>query len=119
MITLLVLAAANGGIIAFLPEESAAFDIIEFAAGLVMLILITSWCYYDAVQRQIPLSRGMRVWLVLFFAVAFPIYLFKSRGFGGFRGLAHAAVFLCAMVGTLFLAGVSCSFMGSFFGVIE
>lgn len=84
------------GIIPILLVEE--FDEFPLILSLPLLLLALSWCFTDARERQHRVGGFMRVGLVLLFVAAFPIYLFQTRGRGGFMALATSiifAVFLC------------------------
>jgi len=66
-------------------------------------LFIFFWCYCDALERQYPLSKTMKICLVAILAIAFPVYAFRSRGLAGFKTLGWAILFLllsCVAVGT-------------------
>ncbi len=108
LILLLVYSAVLGLSAVYLPEDDRVVDV---ALGLPMLIMLISWCYIDAGQRNHVIGRIMRASLVLLFALAFPIYIFQTRGLKGFISLALTAVFMAAMA-ACGLAGV---YVGIFF----
>ena len=62
-----------------------------FAVGNSLMLF--GWCYYDARERRVLLTRTMKVSLVLVPPLAFPCYVFKSRGSSGFRTLGLAVLF--------------------------
>lgn len=92
-----------GVIAGFFPEESQAADIISVAGALICLLLAYSWCHFDSLEQRFTISATMKIGLVLFFAVAFIIYLFKTRGTKAFwpLGLAVLFFFLCFGVSIL------------------
>jgi len=67
------------------------------------------WCYCDALERQYPLSKTMKICLVAIAAVAFPVYAFRSRGLAGFKTVGWAILFLLLAAGAGGIgAGISC-----------
>lgn len=61
--------------------------------------LIFLWCYLDALERQYPLSKTMKICLVAITAIAFPVYAFRSRGLAGLKTLGWAILFLLLAAG--------------------
>jgi len=75
------------------PNQSvySAISILT-AVGFGVGILI--WCKADSQERNIPLSSGFRIAVVIFGLFALIYYLFKSRGFKrGFVSTGYALLF--------------------------
>ncbi len=92
---LLGYAAAFGVVCCFFTEES---KLVDFIVGLPGLLLGLSWCFTDAAERNHRIGGLMKVLLVFFFLVAFPIYLLQTRGFRGFKSLGLALLFIATML---------------------
>lgn len=81
-------AACMGVVAAFLP----------MIVGLPLLLGFVYWCDVDAQERGMRLGKIMRLSLVLLFAIAFPIYAFRSRGLAGIVLLIRALLFGAVLV---------------------
>lgn len=119
LIGLLLLSALVGGMYVFITEGSPIDTLSGYIFGMISLFLILGWCHYDALERGYKISNSMRICLVLLFGVAFPVYLFKSRGLGGFKALLLSALFVGTMFVTGILAAVPCYGIGCWLGVLE
>ena len=76
-----------------------ANPVLEFLIGLPVTILIFTWCLNDAIQRDRRIGKVMRIGLILFGYVAFPIYIFQTRGFiKGIETLIIASIFFAVMI---------------------
>ena len=117
--SLLIYAACFGGVVAFVPEDSTIEDALSYVSAFVSVFLALGWCHYDAIERHCFLSRSMRICLVVCFGLAFPIYLFKSRGLGGFKALAFSGLFLGGMVLAACLAALTCYGAAYLLGIVE
>jgi hypothetical protein len=118
LIALLLYVACLGGIGVFLPENPSV-DRLLFVLGIPTLFVLLAWCHCDARERCYEMSMPMRICLVLLFAVAFPIYVFKSRGLGGFKAIGLAILFTCAMAVTAIVASIACAGIGIALGIME
>ena len=92
-----------GVVAGFFPEESQAADIISVAGALICLLLAYSWWVFDSLEQRFTIGPIMKIGLVLFFIIAFIVYLFKTRGTKAFwpLGLAVLFFFLCFGVSVL------------------
>ena len=119
LIGLLVLAACEGIVMMFLPEVGQLRSVAQLVPALPFLFLILLWCHYDAADHNFSLGRIMTSSLILFMAIAFPIYLFRSRGFfSGLKTLALACLFLGALAATATIAAIPAYLIGSSLGII-
>jgi hypothetical protein len=84
-----------GVISVFRPEENPLRD---FVLGLPILLMAVKWCSLDARQHNFVLTKLIQVCLVLIFILAFPLYIFQSRGVGGVKTLVQTGLFAAAMV---------------------
>jgi hypothetical protein len=84
---MVVLAAMLGVIGCFVDEESSYIDLL---VGMPLLVSSIAWCFVDAKQRGHRIGRVMKLLLVLFFALALPIYLIQTRGWRGLITLLQA-----------------------------
>jgi len=83
-------------------------QLISFIGGALGSFFVFLWCYFDALERQYPLSKTMKICLVAIAAIAFPVYVFRSRGLAGFKTLGWAILFLLlAAVAAGIGAGIS------------
>lgn len=99
----------------FFPEDDWTLDvIIEFPT----VILMNHWCYLDASERSRRLSTLTKLALVFAFFLAFPIYLFRTRGLAGFRALALSMLFFVAMIACSMAGGLA-SYTLAFLGGVE
>jgi hypothetical protein len=110
LVGLLFLASAVLSIVGcFLGEDDS---VVQTLLGLPILVLSIAWCFTDARQRGHRMGRLMKLLLVLCFALAFPIYLFQSRGWRGALTLLQAVGVMAAVL----LLGVTCEWLTQHFG---
>jgi hypothetical protein len=94
LLMLLAYAGLIGIVSIVLPVDSRG---LNFIFGLPGLILSATWCYIDANQHGYTIGRFMRLGLLFLFAIAFPIYIFQTRGLAGIKTLALAVLFAATM----------------------
>lgn len=99
----LVYAAIVGLLVDALPEDA---PVVEFFVGLPLLILAVAWCLTDADERDHRIGSVMRLELVFLFVLAFPIYVFQTRGLWGIKTLALAVLWIVAIGVCFFAAGL-------------
>ncbi|MBI5528730.1 MAG: hypothetical protein HY897_20565 [Deltaproteobacteria bacterium] len=116
----LVLYAAFLGVVGilmgFLPKDARSPNMISAIAVLPALILAILWCDADARHRGHKIGSVARLGLVFCFVVAFPVYVFRSRGLSGFKTLGLAMLFIAAMIGCAFVAGLMFALVAHFAG---
>jgi hypothetical protein len=84
-------------------------QLINVIGGALDSFFVFLWCYLDALERQYPLSKTMKICLVVVAAAAFPVYAFRSRGLAGFKTVGWAILFLLLAAGAEGIgAGISC-----------
>jgi hypothetical protein len=88
---------------------SGPFGSREHVIGSALCsIFVFVWCYYDALERQYPLNKTMKICIVLLPVVGFPVYAFRSRCLAGFKTVGWAILFLLLAAGTAGIgAGIS------------
>jgi hypothetical protein len=86
---LLGYSALYGVITVFLGQEHTMLD---FFVGCPLLILAVIWCHTDAYERDHRIGKMMKFGLIFYFVLAFPIYIFQTRGLRGIETLFHAAL---------------------------
>lgn len=116
ILMLLAYSAILGILSCFLPKEDSPMD---FVAGLPLLILGVMWCFTDAAERDYRMGSLMKLVLVLMFIVGLPIYLFRTRGIGGFKALAFSLLLVGAMFTCMFITGYATLYFGSAAGLWE
>ena len=119
LVALLLCSACIGGISVFLPDDPAIDRLTDYLFGLPLVFLVLGWCHYDALDKHYIMSRSMRFCLLLLLGIAFPIYLFRSRGIAAFKALALSVLFLGLMVLTAILAAMPCYGVGYLLGIVE
>jgi len=78
----------------------------DIAFSFVGLAFVFAWYRIDARERSYPHSIGLNIAIVAVTIVAFPYYLFRSRGFRrGLIALGGAVVFCVAMQGLQMAGG--------------
>lgn len=70
----------------------------DFLLSVPTVILSVAWCYVDASEHEHRIRNLMRLALIFLFPIAFPIYLFQTRGVAGFKALGWALLFVLAML---------------------
>ena len=108
LIGMLILSACSGVISGWCPDYNV---IIDFIICVPFLFLNYAWCHYDALEQGYFMSKIMRICIVLFLFVAFPVYIFKTRGLGGFKTLGFSLLFVGASIVTSILSGLSSYFV--------
>lgn len=116
LIGILVLSACSGVITVYLPDNNC---IMDYIIGLPCLFLIFAWCHYDALEHGCFMSRSMRICLVIFVFVAFPVYIFKSRGNNGFKALALSLLFVGTSIMISILSGLSSYYLEYLIGKVK
>lgn len=87
--------------VGFIEGLSSIDDpMLTFLFTVPIYIMVLSWCYADANERGRQLSKGESTSLILFFIVAFPIYLFRTRGIRGFQTLMLSLLVMAGMFAT-------------------
>jgi hypothetical protein len=71
----------------------------EVALHLALLIPALWWCFTDADQRGFRIGAIHSILLVLAFLIAFPVYLFRTRGLAGFKTVGVTVLCALAMLG--------------------
>lgn len=101
------IALVVGFFYALLPEDSGWLTIIDIVCRIGFLLLVLLWCVYDSFERKSPITKKMSVCLFLLFGIAFPYYIFRTRGFkGGFKTLGLVLVFLIVVIAAVFIGGI-------------
>ena len=93
---LFIVATLIGVWVGYFPDLDGS---TEVAMNLALLIPALWWCFTDADQRGFRLGAIHSIFLVLAFVIAFPVYLFRTRGIGGFRALGVTVLCALAMLG--------------------
>lgn len=109
VLMLLAYSAILGVIGVFLPDEESPLDYI---VGLPILILGMAWCFVDAEERDHRIGKLMQLALIFFFVVAYPLYLFQTRGIRGFLTLGLAMVLVAVMAACAFSTGYATILVG-------
>jgi hypothetical protein len=60
----------------FIPTKY--IDTLGFILSILSLIMIYSWCHFDAQLRNFSIS-STRVWIILFTIIGIPLYFWKTR----------------------------------------
>lgn len=95
---------AYAGLYGILACFFADDQVTEFIISLPALICAVNWCVADANERGIRLGR-LNIFLLLFaFLVAFPIYLFRTRGGAAFKPLGWSVLIF---LGFLMVANIT------------
>lgn len=105
-----------GVICCFLPENDSQIDFLVSVPFLVFGIL---WCSADAKERGTRLGKPTQILLVLLFVVGFPLYVFRSRGLGGFKTLFLGTVVAAISIGLALLSGYATLMIGYWLGYWE
>lgn len=110
LLCMLTVSALWGFCSGFLPENSGFLAFLANAAPVLFLSCAVIWCYLDSYRYNTFLRRKFYLCLLLCFAVAYPYYVFKTRGLSGFITLGGSLIFVAmccifALVG----AGLGCA----------
>jgi len=116
LMMLLAYAGLLGVISIFMPEDDG---MLGFVVGLPILVLTVVWCHVDADQHDHVIGKFMLFSLVLILLLAFPIYIFQTRGLTGLKTLALAGLFVTAMAACLFATAFVTLYIRTLAGVIE
>ncbi len=116
ILMLLAYSAILGVFCIFLPEEDNPLD---FVAGLPILLMGISWCFTDAKQHDRRIGKLMKLVLVLFFIVGFPLYIFQTHGIRGFKTLALTTFLVAVMAAIAFSTACAMLYVGDALGLVE
>jgi len=110
LLCMLTVSALWGFCSGFLPENSSFLVFLTNAAPILLLSCAVIWCYLDSCRYDTFLHRKFYLCLFLCFAVAYPYYVFRTRGLSGFITLGGSFIFMTtccifALVG----AGLGCA----------
>lgn len=100
LIFLLVYDASLAVMRNFMPKDD---QVLDYVIGLPVLIPILIWCHLDAKERNHTIGILMKLCLVFFFVVAFPIYTFQTQGLRGFKTFTFVAFFTSGTIVLLLL----------------
>ena len=92
-----------------LPEQSFLLCLSTYAYPFINGIIMVFWCYIDSIQRDIYITRNHYIAIFLLFPVAFPVYVFYTRGWSGLKtvlGFALLAVLYAVTVGASYSIGL-------------
>jgi hypothetical protein len=106
------------GVVRTLVSDSD-FEAYAPAIGFPLLGLGIAWCIADAGQRGHRIGRVATLLLVVGLPIGLPIYLFVTRGLGGFRSLAMLFGLIIAICLCAFTAGIATLFLGNMTGLWE
>ena len=114
LVLLFIYPLVFGAAMPIVPQDSAPGIAISRLLVLALFLTALLWCHYDSLERGFWVSKTLKAALVLLFAVAFPYYIFRTRGVAGFKTLGRVLLVLAAMA-VLCLTGASVTF---FFGTL-
>lgn len=114
LVLLLVYSAVLGIVGCFLPEEDKS---LNFIVSLPWLILAVSWCFADAAERDHRIGLITKSLLIFMLIVGLPIYLFQTRGLGGFKSVAFATLLAGAMFACAFVTEYATLYVGEVAGL--
>lgn len=117
LILLFVFAGTGAFVIGLVGENSALSGLL----GLLILpiaLLFTAllWCHFDAMDRGFRISNDLKICLVLLFAVAFPYYVFRSRGWAAFKTFGGTLLVVAGILVLVGLGAVIGSVLATVFG---
>jgi hypothetical protein len=77
--------------------------LLDYGIGTALAIAVTMACVYDAAVLGQPWSMGIRFAFLIFWPVALPLYILRTRGWwGAFILFLHFAVlFVAAFIWTI------------------
>ena len=92
------------------PEGSTQARLFDIMTIIGFGVLTLGWCYYDGLERGVPVGASFRILIVLFGVLALFIYLVKTRGLRW--GLLSIGVALLIIVGIILARGLSSIVVG-------
>ena len=98
---MLGLAALVGVVGAVLAKWELNGVVWRLPSRIAIIVCVGVWCHYDARERDYPLGAGLRVLILLFLFVGFPVYAFRTRGWRGFGLIGLAIPFFLAVAAVL------------------
>ena len=99
------------------PEDKPS--LMNIVIQIPSIALMLWWCLVDADQHNHRVGKIMRIGLILLPIVAFPIYIFQTRGIAGFKTLLLAVLFLAAMSVCMGVTAGVAAFIGLMSGFIS
>ena len=100
-----------GPVIVFLPEKESMLD---FLVSIPLLVLAVTWCHIDARAHDYRIGCLFRFLLILLFVIAFPVYIFRTRGLNGAKTLFWAFILVLLMFMCMVLTGLATLFAVDF-----
>ena len=94
LLFMLSISASWGLCIGLFSSDSDIVGFLEYAAPLLLLSCGVVWCYLDSYRYDVFLTQRFYLFLLLFFAVAFPCYVFRTRGLSGFITIGGSLLFV-------------------------
>lgn len=106
LIQLLLWMAITGFVTGIFPEDSSTNRVADLATGIGIAMLILGWCVIDREEHQLDRWRFFVPLMVLCPGpiLVLPVYLFVTRGVGGFAATAMAIAFSGLMLFVRFAA---------------
>lgn len=104
LILILGVSAVWGFCLGLLPDGSDILYFVDYAAPIALLVCALVWCTIDSARYDFFLTRRWYLFLLAFFVVAFPYYIFVTRGLAGLRIMAYALVFVAICVALFFIS---------------
>ena len=66
--------------------------------GMPLLVLSVIWCQANAREQARPIGRVWVLFLLLTFAISYPVYVFRTHGMAGFKVLLYSMAFFAVML---------------------
>jgi hypothetical protein len=89
---------------------------VNFVLAMPFVVLLVSWCTYDAAERGDRISRPMMIGLIFVALPALFVYLLGTRGFREFRSIVLASLVVLGLVLTVCITAGVTGFIGEVTG---
>jgi hypothetical protein len=90
-------------------------ELYTSVGGFAVFLLALAWCSFDAREKDFYIGRLNRWLLVLFFALGFPLYLFRTRGYAAFATIVAAILVVVGLFAVFAVTGLVTASVISFF----
>ena len=100
-------AAVNGLLLGAYYRDAQIMVVIDWCFKVLIWAALVIWCHADAVTRNFQIGRGLRLGLLFVLPIAFPYYLFSTRGIKAFITLGLVILFGLLTFGVIMAGAIT------------
>ena len=101
----LMLSVVVGPFALLTDERSLTSRLLSFITLIAISLIVFCWCYFDGLDRHRPMTRGVRLLIILFGLFALCYYLLVTRG--PRRGMISIGITLLITLAAIVLMALS------------